>query len=513
MKYKLLPLVLGIVAFAYYVVLSSKSFTWLYTSADSADWLVIANWWMVPQPLGSPLFLLLCQAISHLPGNLLINMTVLLSCLPSAISVSFVYLITKQLTGKVHLSVISSLILLGSMTFLTQSTVLELYAITTMFLTISLFFLSKKRMKLFYLFLGFGAAVHSSIFIVTFIITLIILLRGKTLINLRRLIRPVMVFIVSGILPYSLILLLMHLDTPRFFAGPLDWYHLNGYFIGIANSVVGTISVFDFPQRILSFSSILISSLFLSLIPLVHSLRRPYDEVKLILISVVGFYMWYYLTCFDPATWPYLIMAFPAIAIMVGVYGLTEGSIKGSIRVLKRSITVFKGSGTTLIKLVTVSSIVLIILNGVFMNANTLTNQNPVATTLERELIALPEDSVVVTLPGATTMTVLYVMSKGKYIVPLMVGPVEYGFKGYQDYLRTEYGIVGDNIQALAKDAESKSRRLYLIEVKYFEEEQCFILLEIPGNKYVKEITGFTEYLPSYYHSVISTPGYNYLQP
>ena len=61
---------IGGISFIYLMVLSAKSYTWVFASEDAADWLASSILWFVPQPVGSPLYILLGHAINVLPIDL-----------------------------------------------------------------------------------------------------------------------------------------------------------------------------------------------------------------------------------------------------------------------------------------------------------------------------------------------------------------------------------------------------------------------------------------------------------
>jgi len=373
---KYIPLALGIAAFAYYAILSAKQWSWLFVSSDSGDWLICANQWFVPQAYGSPLYILLARLIGlFTDGNgTVVMMTILLSCLPSAITVMLIYLIVKKLTNKEIPAIASSAVLLGCGVFLSQSTILEEYAITICFATLAYWFYINERRKLTALALGLGLAVH--IFVLPIAIFWLILEYKRW----RLWPKPAGIFILAGVLPYLLIPTLMHVQ------GTLSLAHLWSYWTGETGAVVGTLSIFDTPVRLLSLASILLMSLGLALVPLWYGLKQK----KLVLITIVVVSLWYHLTSLDPASWTFLNFGMPAVVILVGI-GLSKLTIKH-------------------VYVVAACALALIIVNGFFLNANTLTNENPIATTYYNELMTLPSESIVAAT-GAYAFGVLYVMS------------------------------------------------------------------------------------------------------
>jgi len=372
-------LLIGIVAFVYYAILSAKQWTWIFVSSDSGDWLICANQWFLPQAYGSPLYILPMRLIGLLTdGNAtVIAATVLLSCLPSAITVMMVYLIVCKLTNRVWCALTSSLVLLGCGVFLSQSTVLEEYALAIMFLTLAYFFYIQDKRKLTTLCLGLGVAVH--IFVLPIAIFWLILECKQW----KLWIVPAVIFVTIGITSYSLVPILMRLE------GNLTITNLWLYWTSETGAVMGTLSVFDVPARILSVTSILLMSFGLALIPLYFGLKKPYDTKRLTLIMVVC--LWYCLTSLDPASWTFLNFGIPSAAVLIGI-GLSRLTIRHTC-------------------VVVASALALVCVNGVFLNANTLTRQSPIATTYYNELVSLPDESVIA-CTGAYAFGVLYVMSE-----------------------------------------------------------------------------------------------------
>ena len=288
------PLLIFSGAFAYYCLLSAKQFTWLFASGDSGDWLAASNMWFVPQPYGSPLYITLGHFLNMLGGDLVIKMTVILSCLPSAITVMLVYLIVKKLSTE-KAAWIASVVLLGAGIFLTQSTVLEEYAIATMFLVAGYYFYLLDKKLLVAVSLGLGTAIH---IVVPIIAGIWLLVMRK---EWRSWAKVMPIFIVLGFAPYLLIIYLMTTDAPRFLAGGLSWQALNSY-LG-STGVFGSLSIIDLPIRTLSFAAVTLMSFGLATVPFFKIFkRRPWDNNMKLIIAAIFFPTFYYATYLNPTT-------------------------------------------------------------------------------------------------------------------------------------------------------------------------------------------------------------------
>ena len=262
-----LPHSLFLLSLVYYCALSAKRYTWMFVSGDSGDWLAASTMWMVPQPLGSPLYIFLGQLLHLLPGGLPVKMTIVLSCLPSAMTVALVYLIVYRLTRSAASSACASLVLLGAGIFLTQSTILEQYALAAMFLTAAYYFYISGRRTLTTFALGLGTAVH--IFLLPVAILWLIVERH----NLKAWLRPAAVYIASGVLPYIYVPILMAMHAPPIMAGYLSWSNLTAYMFDTAGDLVGTMALEELPRRIAIIAAIMVSSLGLAVIPLAKIAR------------------------------------------------------------------------------------------------------------------------------------------------------------------------------------------------------------------------------------------------
>jgi len=425
---KYLPVGIGLTAFAYYYALSSKIYTWIFVSGDSGDWLAASNWWFAPQPYGSPLYITLGHFLNLFPGDLVVKMTVLLSCLPAAITVALVYLIVREMTKVEWAGLIASGVLLTAGIFLSQATVLEEYAIAVMFVTLAFYFYLKNRKALTVLCLGLGTAVH---IIVLAIAVLWFAIHYR---EWRLWLRQTPIYFVSGILPYSLILLLMYLDTPRLIAGELSWGAINCY-LG-STGTVGSTSLMEAPRRLLEFSQVTLLSYGLALVPASLSIRKPLDNRYKVIIVTIVFSFWLYITDKDPTTWTFTSYAAPMIAVLAGI-GLTK---------LKKIH----------LKMVVAGICLLFLANSLLLNANILTNASPKATDYYSAVWELPDHSAVV-LPGGGPhgLGLFYAMSEGKDVMPIFVSPPKYqSQRHYQDYLiwlKSEWGVEGNNSTELVE--------------------------------------------------------------
>jgi len=428
-------------ALAYYALLCAKSHTWIFVSADSADWLTTSKLWIVPQPYGSPLFTLLMKMFYPLDGEVCaIAATLVMSCLPSAITVATTYNITLLHTNNRKLAYISALILVGAGVFLTQSTVLEEYALTTMFLTLGLYYRKVNKTRLAWTMWGLGTAVH--IFVVPIAAFVALYDRKHKRVDKRSL----ACYAITGLLPYIMVPILMALPTPRWYAGELSLHNLKEYLTSTGSAIVGTLSIFEAPFRVLTLAKIILASFGVSLILLTHILRCKGFRTETIIIAVV---LWYVLTCLDVCSWTFLTLAAPIVAY-VSATSLEHKPLD---------------------KYVTACAVVLIVVNAFFLNAWVLSSASPTPREVTSELKSLPDGATVAVTSGPYSMESYYVVSCGKRLTVLSC-PTPYELTDVLDEIEpynTYY--VGENTDVLAShlQLDQIGKHTYLITGKSYE--------------------------------------------
>jgi hypothetical protein len=438
-------LLIGIVAFAYYSFLSAKEWTWIFTSSDSGDWLASSIWWMNSQPYGSPLYVLLGHLLNWLfPQHLILAMTIGLSVIPASITVAITYLIIKKLSN-IKYAIAGSLILLSSAIFLSQSTVIEEYAIATMFLTLAYYFYIQDKKKLILLMLGLGSAIHIIIALISFI-WLLFHLR-----EIKLWYKKFWIYLVFGILPYSLVLILMASDTPKLIAGNLSLASFNNY-LG-SSSTIGSISWYEAIFRLPNFIEFMCLSLGLGIVAFISMLKRPYTRYVQIAIITIIITMWLYFTNVDPSTWTFLTFSTPLMAVLVGI-GLQKFN-----KIHYNLVSCF--------------AIILIVFNTVFLNANILTKEVSLAKEFEIETWNLPDHSAIIeTSGGAYGLGTIYIMAKGKDIIPIYYSgdlPNEEfdstaRYNAYKTWLDNKYAIQGTNTQEQVRYALNSNVQVYIVK-------------------------------------------------
>lgn len=475
--------VVVLVSFAYYALLSAKTLTIVFAGEDAAGWLANGNWWMVAQPMGSPLYVFAQHLVAALPGNQVILATILLSCLPSAISTGLAYSCTTKLTGEKKFGVIAALALMACAIFLSQSTIIEEYALAGMFVTLAVWFKINGKEKSVWLALGLASAVHFLIAIVSLIWFIVDAREWKK--NLK----AIPIYLACGAIPYSYVFVLMAMDTPRIAAGSLDIDSLGEYFMGPAGRITGAISVYDFGGRLRDAGTILLTALGIGIVPLIVGLKKRFAH-KWLIFSPVVFLLVFWLTSFDRYNWTFLTMCMPIVAILIG-WGLAK---------MNRSHIAY----------ITVGTCALLIANSFMFNSNMLAQEYPVAQQTMNEIIELPDGSVVTGITRFSSIA-LYCRTLGKDVVPLTPGYID-GDSKFDDYitwLHEEFGLEGEDSFSLIESAWEDGREVYLAtgikgDPISKEIEKCY---NLEGSGIVQKVTGFTGYLPSWWASATTMQG------
>lgn len=458
-----LPTILGLFAGVYYYALYSRIFTWIYTTGDAGDWLTQLRWWMVPHAFGKPLYILGIKVTGLVPfGTDIDKITIGLSVIPAAITVAVAYLIALELTKDRLKSTAAALVVLGAGIFLSQATVVEQYTFTAMFIALAYLNYIRGNKKLTLLYLGLTTATH------IFGGVLLVLWAVVEWRNWRGWLKVSWVYVLSGILPYALILGLMAADTPRLMAGGLSWGTFDTYLSNPTSTAA--LALVAAPTRLFgNVFPILVSSLGLAIIPLFKVKKSKYTTIALI---TIGFAVWFYVTNLFPSTYKYVAMVIPLVAGMVAL-GLMN---------MKRVHTF----------IVIASAVVLIFANSILLNTNKLAQVDPQASEYIESLMSLPDGSgVIVPRGGAWGFGLFYVISMDKDLVPIAMhtNPPTLSYFDYLEWVQNEYGVEGSNALELTQNMMIAGRNVYFAKPPQAIWLDAFILGEAQVQNFLWQVT------------------------
>ncbi len=360
-------LLLGLVSAAYYSVLSAKQFTWVFGSGDSGDFLAAAKSWLPPQPFGNPFYVLLGHLLDALPGDLVVKMTVVGSCLASAVTVAVTFAIVERMTKSTKIGLLAGVTLMASPVFLSQSTVLSQYSLAVLAVVLAFWFRLNEKHKLTALCLGAGTAMHAVVAVIALLWFVIEWRQGR----LKEWVRLIPMFIAIGGLPYCLTLWELWRLHGTLSLGILLDYTSN-------TSGAGMLAASVFYRRFFWFAGLMLTGLGVAIIPAYYGFKDKSIPHYGLLLTPVVFVSWYYLTAADPTTWHYLPWVMPFLVIFAGVG-------------MQKLVAVWR----PIIPAVAVSVAALLIVNTIFLNANVEAERNPVAMDTYRQFAGLPQGATV----------------------------------------------------------------------------------------------------------------------
>jgi len=375
-----------------------------------------------------------------------------MAIIPGAITVMFTYLIALKLTGKRTLSVVAALVLLGSAIFTTQTGVVEQYALTGMLLAISYWYYLNGSKKGMLAFLGLATATH-----IIGAVFLLIWLVGHFR-DIRAWLKPMWVYILTGVVPYGLLFILMaNPDVPKLHAGGLSWQAIYEYFVG-GSAVAAPMTLQALPGRLLEVSQIMLLGMGLAVIPFLVAMKKMGRDEK-VLLAMVAFTIWFWVTAWYPSVWKYMCFVLPIMAAYVAV-GLNRMPAWS-----KRAVAI--------------GAVVMIVVSGVYFNADEIARENPKASDYYEAVWALPDGAaVVIPRGGAYGFAFHWVIAEGKdlipleqfhpYIVTVVDGvaqveprPVDQRYRDTLDWLDRRYGVKGDNLFEIIEYAQAQGWEVY----------------------------------------------------
>ncbi len=291
--------VLGL-SLAYFIVLTAPNITWVNVDADAPNYVIAAEEIRLSHPSpGSPLYNLVNIGwIRLLPGSNTFWEISLLSAIAASLVSLTLYLLTKN--------VLAPLLWLASGVVVSQSTIVESYALVCLFSVIGYWLYVSDKRTSSYLILGLGVMVHhlAVILIIVFLIRDLWLKKSKL---------PFLAILVS--LPLLAYIPLVNREPFIWTAGDSlrDYYR---YFFS-QGGLLGGLAILptqDLQRRLLDFSLVVGGSLAVVVPLLYYSVKRNREPLLLALCIIP---LVYYFTNLAPQTYTYVILSIPFAAILV----------------------------------------------------------------------------------------------------------------------------------------------------------------------------------------------------
>lgn len=383
--------------FTILLMLCTPDMTWINTDCDGPHYIYSAKYLYPAHKTSAPLFLLLGHLFLMIPYGLDAWRMALMSVLASSVTAVFVYLTVRHFTGNRWYSLLGSVIWGTSALAISQSTIIETYALVTMFGVMAYYFSLKKKWLLTALCLGAGGAVHHLI-----LIPLVVILVFNKDIRKWKYIGVMASF------------LLFYLYIPLTNREPYMWFSGSNletnFFVDNLSTMlmlVGGLAIWDIPKRILDTIGLVGTSLTLSALIILWWIfkgdKRTFYKQPLFWLLLVP--ILYYAIDLAPQTYVY---ALPAIAFGAIATGIALPKLN------RRWITA----------LVLISTLAIAGYNINYFDIGRTLDPNLEARQFyDNELPAVPDGEILLSQQGwEWAMVYLYNREEGRDIIPVCAG-------------------------------------------------------------------------------------------
>ena len=305
-KYWLELLVFGTI-FAVLLNCNLPGMTWINTDSDGAHYILSAKYMGVAHNTSAPLYLLLGRLFLFIPLGTDAWRMGLISVFSTTIACVFIYMIVRYYVSNKWYALISSLIYGGSALVISQSTIIETYALSTCLSLAAYYFSLRKRWVLSCVFMGLILAIHPLFFGMVWFVMVIAHkeLRSVKLVALT----------------WAFLAFYAYIPLTRIYGGvPSMWGNttIAGFFknnFGTMWMLCGGLSLYDIPKRILDTILIMGISMGLSLFVVIwYFIKQKTCRSKLLWLFVIP--VFYFIINLSAETYVYMIpaVAFGAVA-------------------------------------------------------------------------------------------------------------------------------------------------------------------------------------------------------
>lgn len=312
--------------FAILMVDLTPDFTFMNKSLDSIEFTFGAKYFYTTHQMSVPLYLLLGHLFLMIPFGTDAWRMGLISVLSSMGTCVFIYFIirrTLRIYPHVRLYAIIGVLLFGtSALVISQSTIVQTYALLTMFVTGAYYFAISSKWKLMAIMIGLGFAVHP----LMAVILIIFLIFYKEYRNWK-----LILLTLSFCVFYAYIAFANKnpdLATQDGIIGSI----LN--LIAVTNYFVGTTSIFELPKKILDVIGVIgISIGVIAIIPIAYYFLRT-KYYKNILFWLIAIPILLFISDIDMQTFDYMLLSIPFLAIVASI-GICKYFVVHGKRVMK----------------------------------------------------------------------------------------------------------------------------------------------------------------------------------
>jgi hypothetical protein len=402
--------VFGAIAIGY-VICCAPNYTWVNTDCDGAHYTYAAKWLFPAHKTSAPLYLLSGHLMLYLPLGTDFWRMAMLSVIASVVACIFVYGIVKHYTSNRMASLIAAVIYGGSALAISQGTIVETYAITTMLALGAYYYAIQHRFLLTALFIGAGMAIH-----------------------------PIMAF-TAGVIFFSfrgfrkwkyisvvMLFALLYLYVPITNRPPYMWQPEHGNFISgfvkdtwnTITMLTGQVSMWDLPKRIIDTGLIILACLGLGTFTALFALKKL-NWLKEPLFWLAVLPIAYFMTDLAPQTYVY---ALPGIAFGACLAGI------GLAKLNKKWVTIFVG----------VTACTLALFNFNYFDIGRTLDPNLEATKFYKELDSVPNGTILLCQQGwEWTMVFVHNQYTHSNVTAICVGNL--ASQVYRNQMQADYGV------------------------------------------------------------------------
>ncbi len=310
--YILEVLVFGFI-FVIFMVDLNPDYTFINKAADSIGYLYSAKYLFPSYHTSPPLYLLVSHFFLMLPFGTEAWRMGLVSVLSSMGACVFIYLTLRKLIPEKKLYALLGVLIYGtSALVISQTVVVQTYATVCMTATGAYYFAICKRWKLMGLMIGIGLAVH---ILMAFVFAIMFMAFKEYRKNWKAL----AITLSFGI--FYLYMPLTNRPPYMWFANPHGsiinsvWYFVTDTWLTIV-FLLGKLSIWDFPKRILDTVGILLISIgVVTIIPIIYYFKGK-KLSKNVLFWLVMFPIVLFVSELDMNTFDYLMVSIPFLAIV-----------------------------------------------------------------------------------------------------------------------------------------------------------------------------------------------------
>lgn len=393
------------------LVCVSVNLTWLMVDSDGPEYVMDARYFYPAHHTSAPLYLLMGHVFEMIPfGSEYWRMS-LMSWAFTVATMVFLYLIVRRLiqgdNGRWY-GLLAALIFGGSMLAFAQAIIVETYAVVTFFSVAAYYFTLRKNWVMTSIMLGCGLVTHHLIFL-TWIVLFIA--HKELRFNTYKVFGKQVTFFSKYFL-LSAAFLIFYLYIPlsvRFTDQPNMWGNtgFKDFFqnnIGVFTMLVGQLSIYDFPKRVLDTIGILGVSFAVASIPLawwIWKYKKLRNELLWLFILPIA----YWVADLAPQTAKYQEASIAWGAIMA-VLMLAQLNKKW------------------LISAVTVGAVVMLGVNTWFLDVGRTLDPNLSATQFYQQELPKMQDGDIFVTNGAWEWIEVFLYNKetGHKIIPVCMG-------------------------------------------------------------------------------------------